>query len=230
MNVQTDHLIEDRIVWTAGQGGDYTLRDTYNALRAKGTKKNWKSIVWFAHCIPRHCFIVWVALNRGLKTRFKLLSWGMDVNPVCVLCNLMIEDDMHLLFNCCYSVQVWDLLCTLLGIRFINHRDWEVQIQWVVAQFAGPKSVGTLKKLACNACIYHLWGERNRRIFTQKSVNPEVLFHMVKSDVKLKMASADCAMLDTNENRHLAASWGCVPKFTLPKQITTTWKRPAEEK
>ncbi|KAI3862767.1 hypothetical protein MKW98_008607 [Papaver atlanticum] len=38
-NVKTDHLIANRVVWTAGKSGDFVLRDTYNALRHKETKK-----------------------------------------------------------------------------------------------------------------------------------------------------------------------------------------------
>ncbi|KAI3856063.1 hypothetical protein MKX03_009604 [Papaver bracteatum] len=103
-------MIEDRIVWTTVDSGDYTLRDTYNALRGNVSKVFWQSLVWFSNCIPKHCFIVWVTLNRGLKTISKLLSWGMEVDPVCVLCNHMLEDDFYLLFNCHYSVSVWDNL------------------------------------------------------------------------------------------------------------------------
>ncbi|KAI3855780.1 hypothetical protein MKX03_033460 [Papaver bracteatum] len=110
-------MIKDRVVWTTGSSGDFTLKDTYNALRDKVPKVTWHSLVWFSNCIPRHCFIVWVALHRGLKTRFKLLSWGLDVDHVCVLCNHMIEDDLHLLFHCSYSAIVWEKLYPLLGLR-----------------------------------------------------------------------------------------------------------------
>ncbi|KAI3872774.1 hypothetical protein MKX03_018977 [Papaver bracteatum] len=117
INIKKDNLIEDRVVWTAGSSGEFKLKDTYNALRGQAPKVQWKSLVWFSHCIPRHCFIVWVSLHRGLKTRFKLNSWGLDVDPVCVLCNHMLEDDLHLLFHCSYSMQIWEKNVFFTGIK-----------------------------------------------------------------------------------------------------------------
>lgn len=37
--VQTDQLIQDRVVWTAGNSGEFVLKDTYNALRHKENRK-----------------------------------------------------------------------------------------------------------------------------------------------------------------------------------------------
>lgn len=57
--VKTDRLLEDKIVWTAGHSGDYTLKETYNALRHKNPILDWNVLLWFPHCIPRHWFIVY---------------------------------------------------------------------------------------------------------------------------------------------------------------------------
>lgn len=101
----------------------YLHPEGYNALRPHAPKKNWQSLVWFSHCIPRHCFITWMALHRGLKTRYKLLSWGLSVDPICVMCNLMLEDDVHLLFTCNYAASVWSKLMQLLGLSCVTHTD-----------------------------------------------------------------------------------------------------------
>lgn len=33
--ITTDHLLEDKVVWTYGTTGGFVLKDTYNALRHK---------------------------------------------------------------------------------------------------------------------------------------------------------------------------------------------------
>lgn len=103
-NVKTENLIDDRVVCTVGKSGDFVLRDTYNSLRHKETKNKWHKLVWFSSCVPRQCFIVWMCVQLKLKTRFKVLFWGMNVNPVFILCNTMLEDDFHMFFGCRYSI------------------------------------------------------------------------------------------------------------------------------
>lgn len=226
MSVKTDHFFEDRVVWTASKSGDYTLKDTYNAIRPHSDTKEWHSLVWFSNCIPRQCFISWIALHRGLKTRFKLLSWGMSVDPVCALCNLMLEDDFHLLFKCCYAVTVWSELMILLGLRCVSHSDWESQIQWCVIHLRGDSSTGTIRKLSLNAYIYHIWVERNRRIFTQKALPTHVLLQRIREDVRLKLVSVDAQMEENIQNRVLSLRWNYSPKFYYPNKIETTWVKP----
>lgn len=139
---------------------------------------------------------------------------------------LMLEDDFHLLFNCSYSNTIWRRLYPLLGLRLFRQPDWEVRIKFCVTQFTGNKSVGILRKLSFNACLYHIWGERNRRIFTQKSLSPEMLFQLICDDVRIKLSSVDSVMTDTNEHRWLATQWSLMPKFIIPKQIYTSWSKP----
>ncbi|XP_026410367.1 uncharacterized protein LOC113305560 [Papaver somniferum] len=175
--VQTDNMIQDRVIWTAGKSGEFVLKDTYNSLWHKEIKKTWHKLIWFPNCIPRHCFIVWVTLQRGLKTNFKLLSWGMDVDPVCRLCNLMLEDDHHLFFGCSFSVYIWKHILNLLGLRSIILQDWDRQIDW------------------------------NRRVFTHKNLPACVVIFKIIEDVKYRMATCKTSMPDNNESLQIEVSW-----------------------
>lgn len=182
----------------AGNTGEFFLKDTYNALRHKEVKKKWHKLIWFPHCIPRHCFIVWVSLQRGLKTKFKLLSWGMEVDPVCILCNIMLEDDYHLFFSCSYPVFIRRHILRLLGLRDVIAQDWDKQIDWCVDHIKGGNSIGTIKRLMFNAFIYHVWCERNRRTFSQKSMPAGLLFLKMIEDVRLRLATCKVYVPDNN--------------------------------
>jgi len=40
----------------------------YEFLRFKGTSVSWVKVVWEPWCLPRHSFILWLALLRRLRT------------------------------------------------------------------------------------------------------------------------------------------------------------------
>ncbi|XP_026451016.1 uncharacterized protein LOC113351202 [Papaver somniferum] len=91
-----------------------------------------------------------------LKTRYKLLSWGLDVDPTCVLRNELLEDDYHLFFKCRFSVTILNKLLRRLGLRRCRHSNWEEAITWCIRQFKGKKDIGTIRKLSFNAFIYQI--------------------------------------------------------------------------
>ncbi|XP_026396660.1 uncharacterized protein LOC113291328 [Papaver somniferum] len=150
----------------------------------------------------------------------------MDVDPVCGLCNSMLEDDYHLFFGCSYSSDIWRYLQRLMGLRETVHTDWDDQIRWCVEDIKGVNAVGTIKKLIFNAYIYHILGERNRRTFTQISVHASVIFYKIIDDVRLRMASCKASMPDCNESRDLAARMRCTVEFYLPTQKDIIWQKP----
>jgi hypothetical protein len=43
-------------------------------------------VVWFSQAIPRHAFILWLALRDALVTKEKMCSWGFSGPNVCMFC------------------------------------------------------------------------------------------------------------------------------------------------
>ncbi|GJU50139.1 putative RNA-directed DNA polymerase, eukaryota, reverse transcriptase zinc-binding domain protein [Tanacetum coccineum] len=62
-----------------GNMADFSVKLAWEALRPRGAEVLWYKIVWFAHCIPRHAFHLWLVMRRSLKTQDKLCPW--DVGP-----------------------------------------------------------------------------------------------------------------------------------------------------
>ncbi|GJU60852.1 putative RNA-directed DNA polymerase, eukaryota, reverse transcriptase zinc-binding domain protein [Tanacetum coccineum] len=62
-----------------GNMADFSVKLAWEALRPRGAEVLWYKIVWFAHCIPRHAFHLWLVMRRSLKTQDKLYPW--DVGP-----------------------------------------------------------------------------------------------------------------------------------------------------
>ncbi|GKA17634.1 hypothetical protein Tco_0697471 [Tanacetum coccineum] len=78
LNFDNSH---DRIQWRDANGkmADFSVKLAWEALRLRGDKVSWSNIVWFAHCIPRHAFHLWLVIRRSLKTQDMLRPW--DVEP-----------------------------------------------------------------------------------------------------------------------------------------------------
>lgn len=53
----------------------------------------WFNHVWFNQCIPRHSFILWIAIKGRLKTKDRLTKWFCIQNQVCLLCKT--DDEIH---------------------------------------------------------------------------------------------------------------------------------------
>lgn len=53
--------------------------------------------------MPRLSFILWVALLGRLSAKDRLRSWGIAMDPNCVLCHGGVEDHKHLFFYCSFS-------------------------------------------------------------------------------------------------------------------------------
>ncbi|KAK7256204.1 hypothetical protein RIF29_29642 [Crotalaria pallida] len=77
----------------------YTVKDGYNLLLDPQEIFDKHKFVWNSYSIPKHCFIVWLAIKDRLRTK-NSLSMFMQVQPECILCNRAMESRDHLFFEC----------------------------------------------------------------------------------------------------------------------------------
>ncbi|OVA04181.1 Reverse transcriptase zinc-binding domain [Macleaya cordata] len=76
--VDIDLNTDDEIIWRIGNHGEYSLKDTYNALRLVNCTPWCHNHVLFSRCIPRHSFLTWIALHHAMKTKLKMQGWGKE--------------------------------------------------------------------------------------------------------------------------------------------------------
>ncbi|KAL9281304.1 putative reverse transcriptase zinc-binding domain-containing protein [Arabidopsis thaliana] len=62
-------------------------KETWEQLRNHSPLLPWNKVIWFKEAIPKFSFITWVAMKERLPTRDRLLSWGLSVSLLCVLCS-----------------------------------------------------------------------------------------------------------------------------------------------
>lgn len=74
-------------------------------LRKKTCKVNWWKLVWGRHVVPRHGFIVWMAILIRLAIKIKLVKWKSVSDDKCNFCHVHEETMKHLFFA--ISNRVW---------------------------------------------------------------------------------------------------------------------------
>lgn len=139
-------------------------------------------LVWNKIMIPRYSFILWLVFHRGLRTMDKLLNFGMPVNSTSVLCSSQAESFDHLFFQCDYSFRVLLSVLKHCGWRGFS-RSWSSVTDYLI-HYSHPNFHHSLLHLGFAVVVYHIWNERNTRIFSNKFCHVRSLvadiLHMLK--------------------------------------------------
>lgn len=120
---------------------------------------------WFKEGIPRCSFITWLVMKKRLPTRDRLRQWGLTIPGECTLCSMGQESHDHIFFECEFSSQLWNSLASEF------HLPQPLTSDLAATAIATDPSLsrsskGVIIRLLFQVIIYHIWKERNRRIFT----------------------------------------------------------------
>ncbi|XP_060210989.1 uncharacterized protein LOC132638012 [Lycium barbarum] len=136
--------------------GKFSIKCVYVLFTPQFPKVNWKSLTMVQGEIPKHQFILWMAIQERLATVDRLEKWGIQVPPDCVLCNTKeMETFTHLFFDCAYARSMWKSLLQCLGMmRQIT--TWETEIQWLSSRVKQGKAGTHIIGWLFGACVYHV--------------------------------------------------------------------------
>ncbi|KAK3225416.1 hypothetical protein Dsin_005278 [Dipteronia sinensis] len=145
--------IKDSIRWLPSSNGIYSASSALASLRAPYPLVPWFKLVWFPQNIPRMSFILW------MDVRGRLFTW----------------DRIH-------NRAIWTQLLNYCGSPW-NGLCWNDFIAWASTHWRGNTHIIVAKKLCLRAAVYHIWRERNCRIFegTQRTcsiVACSIIYHI----------------------------------------------------
>ncbi|XP_013632695.1 PREDICTED: uncharacterized protein LOC106338211 [Brassica oleracea var. oleracea] len=178
----------DTFLWRYDEG---VYQDSFNAAKtweqiwSKRAEVVWSRSVWFTQGIPRHAFLVWLAIQNRLSTRDRMRKWG--ILQGCVLCGERDETRDHLFFACPYSYTVWDCLASRLVGRRINP-DWHDMLRYIQAGTSNEMDM-ILIRLVFQAVVYHIWRERNTRRHQQGQQGTEQMIKTINRGIKNRISS-----------------------------------------
>lgn len=163
---------------------------------------SWYNSVWFSRAIPRHSFHMWLVIQNRFPTRDRLINWGLQVHPNCLLCNRNQETRNHLFFSCDFSYDLWVIVARRLDL--LPNRDWEVTLDQMIS-LPQPLTQRLLSLLAWHSTVYWLWNERNTRLHNNSFRSVDQIFRQIDRQLRNKLQS----FRESNPNRSslMLQSW-----------------------
>ncbi|KAJ9547121.1 hypothetical protein OSB04_019664 [Centaurea solstitialis] len=179
---------DDVVRWRGlhGAGVDFSVREACCSLLGPCPSITWTKYVWFKGHIPKVSFCLWTACHGRLPTQDRVNTWLCSQAPLCcVLCSNCMDSHDHLFFDCLYSKEVWRRLKKEYDL-FGYPELWST-IMATLNDNRGPRRLS--HRLALSSAVYHIWKERNRRMFQGVKQQPIVLFKMIRDQIDLRLAS-----------------------------------------
>ncbi|XP_009771053.1 uncharacterized protein [Nicotiana sylvestris] len=150
--------------------GKFSIKTMYIAARPQFQKVTWKNLVLEDVTIPRHRFILWIALNQSLATVDRLAKWKIDVPKECVLCTSQKEEMLdHLFFECAYASSIWAALVGWLKEKY-NVGSWEEELKWLIKRTNSSRPLAQVLTFLFATTDYYTWMERNKRRFQNQCI------------------------------------------------------------
>lgn len=146
----------------------------------------WHKEVWFSAGIPKHKFLTWLFVLDRCPTKDRMASWGLTVDPLCVLCNAECESRDHLFFNCPFTRDIWEALTR--RSPFSAPSNWQ-DVMLALRSTTLTKPWRLLILLTWQATIYFSWSERNSRIHRSTFRQSPSIMKEVDKAIKLKIAA-----------------------------------------
>ncbi|XP_019225856.1 PREDICTED: uncharacterized protein LOC109207404 [Nicotiana attenuata] len=148
--------------------GKFRIKKAYQAFLPQNQKLKWRGLVLGSKTIPKHKFILWLALMRRLAIVDRIQKWGVNVQTDCVLCSTGDEETLqHLFFQCSYSAYIWNSILQWLGEKR-KISNWEEETEWISRKTRNSRPRAQILLFLYAATVYHLWSERNIRRFQDK--------------------------------------------------------------
>ena len=140
-------------------------------------------LVWKTWAPLKVKLFLWLAFKGRLRRH------GLAALTMCHLCNLQQEIVHHLFVSCPFTVQVWGIILNRLGVAPAPPGDICIQEHWKQTRLQFPattrKGADTLFELVS----WHIWKERNARLFRGDSLDHQQLLRKIKTDTDMWVAA-----------------------------------------
>ncbi|GJV81463.1 RNA-directed DNA polymerase, eukaryota, reverse transcriptase zinc-binding domain protein [Tanacetum coccineum] len=180
----------DVVKWRSKNGRlyDFSVSAVWDDIRKSNPLVPWAKLVWFSQCIPRHSFILWLAILGRLKTHDSMRNWDKVDNLVCVFCGKVPDNHNHLFFECNFPKAVWGRLKDMVKLDHVPFR-WSDILKFLLNRPINKSIWSILQRLVLGACVYIIWQERNFRTFQSCSRSLDDVCNLIIDVVRLRVLS-----------------------------------------
>ncbi|KAL0284503.1 UNVERIFIED_CONTAM: hypothetical protein Sradi_7196400 [Sesamum radiatum] len=176
----------DEIKWKFNTGM-CTTSALLSLLQPASPRVGWHHLLSGKFKIPRHGFILWLAILERLSTMDRI--WVPQANSSCVLCGGLAEEShSHMFFECSFSQRCLMILKRRVRFCWI-HRGWHTDILWASRRWRGTHLLNMASRALLAAIVYHIWGERNSRRFLATSSSADTVAARAIEEVRYRIMS-----------------------------------------
>nr|XP_043612390.1 uncharacterized protein LOC122584241 [Erigeron canadensis] len=165
----------------------------------------WAKLIWYSQCIPRHSFILWLAMWQKLKTHDKFEFFELKSDLKCVFCKEGPDSHNHLFFNCDYPNKVWQKIKKLARLESAPN-SWNDIVNFFVIRPANKTIWSIIQRLVLGAMVYFIWQERNLRSFKGKNRSVDDLCNIITAEVRFRLMGLRIKV--TKQSVKAAEVWG----------------------
>lgn len=191
LDIQVPNIIEnfdDKVVWEnkKGKKKNFSVNEVWKVMKDNYPKVIWVNHVWFTQCVPRHSFILWMAVKGRLKTQDRISRWLNIQDMSCPFCNGCKDSHSHLFFSCNFARRLWERLKIMAKLDNVSN-SWAQIISCIVNRPAKNTIWSVIQRLVLGASVYFIWQERNMRLFDGHSRTMDELFKIVVENVRFRI-------------------------------------------
>jgi hypothetical protein len=161
--------------------------------------------VWFPSNSPKMACCLLKGLLDRLPTLSRLRKFHIINSDRCVLCDDGQENIQHLYFECSFSKYLWSLCKLKLSLHHSHIGSLIQEADVIRDKFKARDKTYKLARLAFNATVWHIWQERNRRIFQRAQLHKVMVFRNIYEDIKLLLRTCTWKV---NHKDDILSNWG----------------------
>lgn len=126
-----------------------------------------------------------LSLHERILTQDKLWIRNIQVETGCHMCqDDSMETALHLLVQCPFALQVWSLLNARLGFSLKAQGSCIMDV-WVDSRQARGSLSVVQWSVWFSCTMWHIWKQRNERVFRNIEMTPSLLFAKILSEGRL---------------------------------------------
>ncbi|XP_062075376.1 uncharacterized protein LOC133779430 [Humulus lupulus] len=161
----------------------------------------YEKAVWCRLTVPKHRFILWLAVNQKLLPRDLLHQCHLPIpSLLCPACSQEDESHSHLFFDSLFSRRVMQTVYGWLGeaIWPVQYADWS---QWLTGHRNGWISLVVAATLA--ATVYFIWLNRNHCCFEKSCFYVSRIDNLIRFSVKARVQNLNDQNFSIRERQML---------------------------
>ncbi|KAJ4798859.1 Ribonuclease H-like superfamily protein [Rhynchospora pubera] len=187
----------DRLVWKQTKDGKYSVKEGYKLITnthdglTMTHMSMWPSMSKWKNVAPRIKIFLWRLLNRGLPMAVNMHVRLPNFSPRCQRCHEEDEYEMHCLFFCQTSRQVW--FGSTIGLRV---HDLPMSIEATVQQILRNLDGDGLKVFANT--LWKIWKERNKAVIEHCIFKPQEVLKKINASLRPELCASRTTMVGSH--------------------------------